>query len=451
MDVMQIVKAMISDDMKLRIKKLVAIRQNQRMLRWKERMLPYQRGRYPYGINLIGDVRAETGLGQSVRLLASAMEHERIPFCINQVDMCGKLEHNVAAWEGKITDKPIYAVNLIHIIPGTWAVDYCKLGKEILDNRYNIAYWLWELETFPDYWKPCIETVDEIWTPSEFISNCIRRETEKPVVTVPYAIDVDSELGSGNMKMRRAEGDGVSGLNVDEYAKDMQRVKGNNHEVYFGRGYFGLPEEKFLFLTMYDFISLSERKNPEAVIEAYIKAFPKEDDETGLVIKVNHVEDRQLRQIKDKLKNYKNIYFITRNLTRPEVESLIKRTDVLVSLHRSEGFGLPVAEAMALGKPVVSTNWSSTAEFMDENCACPVKYVLTKLEKSVGPYEKGNFWAEADTGHAADYMKKLAQDRVYYERIGRNAKERIQGQLSYENAAGIMKDRVKAICGEDAV
>lgn len=150
---------------------------------------------------------------------------------MKQINSHGVLTHNDEAWAKKVEASVKYAVNLIHIIPGTWAKDYCGLEKEVLDKRYNIAYWLWELEEFPDYWLPCIQTVDEIWTPSEFISNALRRRTKKPVVTVPYAIDMESRRG-----------------------------KETDIEGYFQRKYFGLPEEKFLFLTMYDFISVSERK-----------------------------------------------------------------------------------------------------------------------------------------------------------------------------------------------
>ena len=410
---------MLSDDTKLKIKKLLAIKQNRRMLQWKKQTEPYCRERYPIGINLIGDISAETGLGQSVRILAAIMEKSSTPFCVKQINSHGVLTHNDEAWAKKVEASVKYAVNLIHIIPGTWAKDYCGLEKEVLDKRYNIAYWLWELEEFPDYWLPCIQTVDEIWTPSEFISNALRKKTKKPVVTVPYAIDMESRRG-----------------------------KETDIEGYFQRKYFGLPEEKFLFLTMYDFISVSERKNPQAVIEAYVRAFPKEKKDAGLVIKVNHVEEKKLAQLKERLKEYQNIYFITENMTRKEVDSLMNAADVLVSLHRSEGFGLPVAEAMALGKPVISTNWSATAEFTDEECACPVDYKLGQIRKTAGPYEKGNYWAEADVEHAARYMRRLWEDREYAHRIGINAKNYMDRHLTYEYAADIIKDRLKAINGQ---
>lgn len=406
MEIKRLAKKILSDDMVLRLKNMTAIKKNYNMLKKHRQIYSYAQGYYPKGINLLGDISAETGLGQSMRILASIMQYGNIPFCVKQINLHGCLEHNDNTWEHKKVEKAQYSINVINLIPETWPADYNAMDRELLDYRYNIAYWPWELEEFPDRWVSCIETVDEIWTPSEFTSKSIRKKTDKPVVTVPHIVDMDEE------------------------------------EDYYDRGYFGLPERKFLFLTMYDFISISERKNPQAVIRAYMKAFPRENEDVGMVIKVNHAEEKKLQRLKDQLHNYKNIYFITENMTRKEVDSLINAADVLVSLHRSEGFGLPVAEAMALGKPVISTNWSATREFMDETCACPVDYKLVELKKSIGPYEKGNYWADADVEHAAGYMRRLWEDEEYRESIGENARIYLKEHLSYEKVVEIVKGRI---------
>lgn len=409
MDAKQFIKRLLSDDMIIKLKSVAAVKKNNNMIKKYEQIHPYTKDYYPQGVNLIGDISAETGLGQSMRILASIMQHGNIPFGVKQINLHGQLEHNDNTWEHKRVDKAQYSINVINLIPATWADDYCAMDREILDYRYNIAYWPWELEEFPDRWVPCIDTVDEIWTPSEFTSKGIRKKTDKPVITVPHIVDM-SENGD-----------------------------------YYGREYFGLSKQKFLFLTMYDFISVSERKNPQAVIEAYMKAFPEENENVGMIIKVNHGEEKKLLRLKEQLKNYKNIYFITRNMTRREVDSLINAADVLVSLHRSEGFGLPVAEAMALGKPVISTNWSATTEFMDANCACPVDYKLVKLEKSIGPYEKGKYWADADVDQAAEYMKKLWEDERYRNRIGKNAEKHLKNHLSYGRVVRIVEERIREV------
>ncbi len=414
MKLRQMFRKILSDDIVLKLKDMIGIKNTRKMLAKQADIEPYKKEFYPHGINLVGDIKAETGLGQSMRILAGIMENGNIPFDIKQIDLHGNLEHNDDTWEHKIADRVKYDINVINWIPETWAADYNAADSGLLSCRYNIAYWLWELEEFPDRWLSCIDTVDEIWTPSEFISNSIRKKTDKPVITVPYVIET-------------AKSD------------------------YYDRKYFSLPSDKFLFLTMYDFISISERKNPSAVIDAYIKAFPVEKKDVGLVIKVNHAEEKRLEKLKIRLKDYKNVYFITNNLTRLEVDSLLHVSDVLVSLHRSEGFGLPLAEAMAQGKPVISTNWSASTEFMDESSACLVDYRLIKLKKTIGPYEKGNRWADADTGHAAYYMKMLWENKEYREEIGKNARKRIEENLTYEFTAGIMKSRLKEIYEEDSI
>lgn len=414
MKLKQMFRKVLSDDIVLKLKDIIGIKNTRMMLAKQAVIEPYKKEIYPHGINLVGDIKAETGLGQSMRILAAIMENGNIPFGIKQTDLHGNLEHNDDTWEHKITDRIKYDINVINWIPETWAVDYNAADKGILNYRYNIAYWLWELEEFPDRWLPCIRTVDEIWTPSEFISDSIRKKTDKPVITVPYVIET---------------------------------AKGG----YFEREHFSLPEDKFLFLTMYDFISISERKNPSAVIDAYLKAFPSENKDVGLVIKVNHAEEKKLDKLRSRLKDYKNIYFVTNNLTRLEVDSLLYASDVLVSLHRSEGFGLPLAEAMALGKPVIATNWSASTEFMDENSACLVNYKLINLKKTVGPYDKGRRWADADTEHASYYMKKLWENKEYREVIGENAQKYIEENLTYESAAGIMKNRLKEIYEKDSI
>lgn len=255
----------------------------------------------------------------------------------------------------------------------------------------------------------CIDTVDEIWTPAEFISRGIRKKTDKPVYTMPYGMELDTE----NL---------------------------------LGRGYFHLPEDKFLFLAMYDFLSISERKNPKGIIQAYKQAFPKGDAQAGLVIKVNHLKDKEeLEKLRKELEGYPNIYLLTDNLSRREVESLLAAADVLVSLHRAEGFGLPLAEAMYLGTAVVATNWSAPTEFMDEDSVCLVDYELVTLQEDVGPYRKGNRWADADVGQAAGYMRRLWEDKEYFERKVALGKQHIRMCLDRKKMADRMSDRIEEI------
>lgn len=249
--------------------------------------------------------------------------------------------------------------------------------------------------------------LDEIWTPSEFISNNLRKVTNLPVRTMPYCVEAP----------------------VDE-AMD--------------RKYFGLPEDKFLFLVMYDSNSTIERKNPTGAIRAFRKAFKSHPD-VGIIVKVNNAKPRDMEHLKHWLKDCPNVYYITDTLSKVAVNSLIQQADVFVSLHRAEGFGLVMAEAMIVGTPVIATNWSSNTEFMNPDVACMVDCSFVELKKDSPPYKKGAVWAEPDVLMAAKYMRKLYVDRKFYEKIKYSAKVYIDEKLSMANAVGRIKKRVGEI------
>lgn len=373
-----------------------------------EKRQPYQKGAYPIGVNLIGSIRAETGLGQSCRLLANVLKHGNYPVAIYNYIQVGNIYQNDRSYDGEITNECPYSINIIHINPHELGIALMQLERNIWDKRYNIGFWLWELEEFPDEWLSCFEYLDEIWTPSEFISGAIRKKTQKPVCTMPYAIEAEADLR-------------------------------------YGRKDFGLPENSFLFLMIYDNNSISERKNPKGVMAAFRMAFSRQETQVGLVIKVNTAEKKELKWLKNQLDGYENIYFITETLEKKKVNSLIACVDVVVSLHRAEGFGLVLAEAMLLGTPTIATNWSSNTEFMDEEIACMVNYSLVEIPEDIGPFRKGQRWAEADLGQAAEFMRKLYIDTEYRNRISERAQKYIVQKLGMEQAVERMEKRIAQI------
>lgn len=379
----------------------------------KEGKEPFDRSAHPDGINLIGLVRAEMGLGQSCRLLNNMIEHTKYPVSLCDFNIHSKhLRSEDHSLDQKITNELKYNINLIHINPDEMKLLYTKTNANQWHKRYNIAFWLWELEDIPESWHQYFSLLDEIWTPSEFISRSLRKVTDLPVTTIPYCVKAPAS---------------------DKYSRE----------------FFQLPEDRFLFLTMYDSNSTMERKNPMGAVTAFKKAFSPQDDKVGLVIKINNARDEDLSILHQALEGYSNVYYITNTMSKIQVNSLLKCVDVFVSLHRAEGFGLVMAEAMLNGVPVIATNWSSNTEFMNEKVGCMVDYKFVKLEKDQPPYKAGAVWAEPDTGQASEYMRRLFSDVELYDTLSREAKAYVTTKLSMSRAVDLIEERLKDIYKEE--
>ncbi|UUZ83041.1 glycosyltransferase [Paenibacillus sp. P26] len=198
---------------------------------------------------------------------------------------------------------------------------------------------------------------------------------------------------------------------------------------------------------MYDVKSYQERKNPRATIEAFKRAFQPDDLSVGLVIKINTSKSNldEIKLLDEIISNYKNIYLIKETLSRNDTNALISVTDCYVSLHRSEGFGLGLAEAMYLGRPTIGTNWSSNTDFMTNENSCLVSYQLMQIGKDHGPYKAYQYWADPDIDHASFYMKKLVSDPDYYKEISLNGEKSIKQNLSPKAVGELIQKRLNYI------
>lgn len=373
---------------------------------------PIQSNTYPKGINFIGGIRADNGLGQSCRLVASEIASCGLPFTIYNYEQTSNLEQTNHSFDEDITNTHPYNINLLHINPRELGIALLQLKPSILNGKYNIGFWLWELEEFPEEWCCYFRFFDEIWTPSEFISHAIRKKTTLPVTTIPYAVSAE--------------------IDPTISRKD-----------------FALPNHSFLFLMAYDSSSIGERKNPIGTIQAFQQTFLPEDFSVGLVIKAVHLKQVELKQLKKICGKYKNIYILTKSMEKKKFNSLLYCCDVFLSLHRAEGFGLILAEAMYLGKPVIATNWSANTEFMNKETACLIDYNLITLTKDYGPFLKGQRWADPKIGQAAEEMKKLKEQKDYYQKKSRLAKTSIQQLLNKERIHKLCADRLYQIDQEN--
>lgn len=356
--------------------------------------LAFARRHTRYEFNLVGFLAAELGVGESARCMARAADAAGITTALVPLKLNCKNQLGDQTYAHRLTEENPYRINIVHIdAPASHEIDHHH-GQSFRAGKYNIAYWAWELMEFPDPWVSAFTFFDEVWCPSDFTRAAITMKSPLPVLTMPHAIAFPRPTGDG-------------------------------------RARFALPPDKFLFLFLYDLNSYSARKNPQAVLDAY-RASGLAGHGAGLVIKVQNeaANPEDYAALREAVRDLPDTVLISGTLPRSDIYLLEAACDCFVSLHRSEGFGLAVAESMFLGKPVISTDWSATAEFVTPENGCPVRCTLQPIEKSHGPYGRGQLWAEPDVTHAAEWMRRLAGDRAFAAQLGAAARATITARFS---------------------
>ena len=376
----------------------------------------YARRHAKLGLNIVGFLTAELGVGESARCMVRAADAAQIPTALVPLKLNCKNRQGDDSFAARLQEENPHDVNVIHLDPpASRDIDHHH-GRAFRAGKYNVGYFAWELPEFPDNWAASFDYFDEIWCPSDFTSAAIVMKSPLPVITMPHAISFSPPAGT--LAQLRAK--------------------------------FVLPEDKFLFLTLFDLNSYSARKNPRAAIEAYRRAALASEalaKEAALVVKVQNVagNEADFAALQESVRDLPATVLITGTLPRAEIYALEAACDCFVSLHRSEGFGLAVAESMLLGKPVISTDWSATAEFVNGENGCPVRARLVTLEQSHGPYAKGSTWADPDPAHAAEWMQILFADRALASRLGAAARETIQARFSPAVIGARYRKRLESI------
>lgn len=354
-----------------------------------------------FGVNLIGYLDVAAGVGESARLAASALDAVGIPCTAVRLSFPnGRRESDRRPQEDA---KRPYRFDWV-VVNADELPDVLGPGsRPIRRNRYTIGYWAWELETFPERFDRSFYLVDEIWTPSGFCRAAIEARSPHPVVTIPHPV-------------REIE------------PRDDARAE------------LGLDDGVFTFLTMADLRSVFERKNPLATIRAFRRAFG-EAPEARLIVKVSCPEaDPDAMAKLEEAASGCGVRLIAETWPRQAVDDLLGAVDCVVSLHRSEGFGLVMAEAMSLGKPVVATAYSGNLDYMDARSAYLVDYRLVEAGASTGPYAGVGRWAEPDEEHAAELLREALADEAGRERIAAAGRERVRRGL----APAVVGERVAA-------
>ncbi len=345
------------------------------------------------GVNIIGYVRDETGVGENARAILRALHAENLPVAWTLARSEAPRQNDTSVLH--LPQGHPHPINLLCVNADQTALVHSELGPEFFAGKYNIGYWFWELEHFPEQWLDRFKYLDEVWVGSRFVQNTLAHVSPIPVLTMGVPVDRRPDPGVTRRRL-------------------------------------GLPEDKFTFLFTFDMLSFIERKNPYGVIEAYRRAFGPDFAGTTLVIKVTRLEQfpehqARLRQAVAAVSGI----LLDSYLERPELDGLFNVCDAFVSLHRSEGFGLTMAEAMSMGKPVIATDYSANTDFMDVNNSYLVQYRLIELEQDYGPYQKGAVWADPDLDHAAAQMRHVFEHYDEAQRKGERAAadiERLYGR-----------------------
>lgn len=336
---------------------------------------------FPFGVNIIGYVFGQLGIGEDVRMAAQSLLTTEVPITLLDFPLGINASQAEKSMESYVSYKPKYAVNLF-CLPGLeQGLYFAVLGKQIFEGRYNIGYWPWELPEWPEDWKHLLSLVNEVWVYSQYVFDALNPVSPVPIRIMSVAVEV-------------AE---VSDLTREDFA---------------------LPKNATLFLFAFDLSSSMARKNPTACVSAFLEAFPLKDKDAlgeaqiGLVIKVHppKAPNKEWDALKQLQENDPRIHLIEQTLSKPDLMALYKLCDCFVSLHRAEGFGRCIAEAMLLGKPVITTGFSGNLAFTSQENALLVNCEPRPLAENDYPYGQGQMWVEPDIAHAATQMRRIVDD-----------------------------------------
>jgi glycosyltransferase involved in cell wall biosynthesis len=367
----------------------------------------------PWGVGVFGYFTAESGIGEGARSSALSLEAAGVPVKAINVEVGAFANREVSFAVAEDRTNP-FAVNLVHLNADHVAMLPDRIGAENYAGRYTIGFWAWELAEFPEALVPAFEAVHEVWVPSSYVAGALQARTTKPVRVMPHRVQL-SPPGA------------------------VSRAK------------FEVPEEAVVFLTALDFNSFLERKNILGVVRAFRTAFPDAARNVRLVIKA-HGGASSFRtpraQLLDAVADDPRILVIDRVMPRAEVTELQAAADVFVSLHRAEGFGLPIAECMALGKVVIATDYSGSTDFVTADCAMPVPYRMVDVGEKTYPLGGGQHWADPDLDAAARLMRLAVDDPELRARLGAAAAEKVRRTLSGKVIGAQMAARLAEIRAE---
>jgi glycosyltransferase involved in cell wall biosynthesis len=363
------------------------------------------------GVNLIGPVEYLNGVAISCRGYLASLEFAGV-------------STNVVPWHLGFdrlqrvpfvgVDMGLQPINLVHLNLDLLAtgrlLEESSLASIVVPDRYNIAIVYWELMSIPEEHASVIRHFDEVWCASSFAARAVSAVTARPTRIVRPALK-----RSGSVTPR-------------------------------SRAYFGLPTDRFVFFYAADAGSILSRKNPRALLDAYLAEFAP-DDGACCAIKITYAqrETPEIQAFLTAAETRKDIVFIDQVFEDDEMADLFSQIDCYVSPHRSEGLGLTLIEAMSAGKPVISTPYGGVTDFVTDRTAFLLDYRLVEVGEGNAPYPPSFIWAEPERESIRRAMRAVTADSDATARIAASGRAAVSEMFGLEQTAATIDKEIRRI------
>lgn len=363
------------------------------------------------GVNFFGPYEAKDSIGRVASLNIECLKESQLPHDIYLLSRPKPSQSiNYATIDEELISKLRYRVNLFHFNARRVPLYFSRLGEDSLKGFYNIGFWVHEMQAIPGQWARQMEFFNEIWTPSSICQSAVSLSANIPVIKIPYPIE-----------------DGVLSKRITSISN-------------------GGKYEQFNFLAVFDVYSDAERKNPLFTVKAFLDAFAKKDN-IRLILKTRNLEYDTLlsKKLKEITAEHKNIVVMDGYLNDDELAQLYDSADVYVSLHRAEGFGLTISDAMSKGIPVIVTGYSGNMDFCNASETRLVSYDLVEVGHNRPRYKSSDVWAEPDIHDAVEAFRDLFLNHESWIKKAAKAKRALQRDFSVKSVAEQMRQRVNLI------
>ncbi len=357
-----------------------------------------------WGVNVVGYFRSELGTGEAARQLVSALDAGGVPLLPvhGRTIPPNRQGHGFAQLDYTAARFPVNLICMNADMLGEFAA---QAGRAFFDTRYSIGMWFWEVDQFPAIWTSAFDHVDELWLATDHMAHAIGALSTVPITKITLPVEMAPLLPA-----TRAE--------------------------------LGLPEG-FMFLFSFDYHSVFERKNPLAVVQAYKRAFGPDDGAVLVVKSINGDADAENHaRLIAAAGTREDVHIIDSYLAPDRKNMMVAACDCYVSLHRAEGFGLTMAEAMYLDKPVIATGYSGNLDFMNERNSFLVDHRLVEIGQDAAPYPAAGRWAEPDVEDAARLMREVFEQPALAAERGRRGGQDIRRTHSAQAAGEIVAKRL---------